>query len=178
MIWKNLKKNCQSKQKFYSVLTGKKLKDKEHEHALNVWNKFENKTMEDYHNLYLKCDILLLADVLDVALKSYALCPSLRVTGLSATGLSWDGTPKLAKIKLELFLDPDMYTFFEKETGSKISEMFNRYYKVNNKYLKSYDTKQDQNMLYTYTTLIYIVMQCLNLFQQVDSNGQILKSLS
>ena len=63
MIWKNLKKNCQSKQKFYSVLTGKKIKDKEHEHALNVWNKFENKTMKDYHNLYLKCDILLLADV-------------------------------------------------------------------------------------------------------------------
>ena len=95
----------------------------------------------------------------------------MRVTGLRATGLSWDGTLKLAKIKLELFLDPDMNTFFEKETRSKISEMFNRYNKVNNEYLKSYDTKKDQNILYTYTTLIYIVMQCLNLFQQADSNG-------
>ena len=25
--------------------------------------KFEMKTMKDYHNLYLKCDVLLLADV-------------------------------------------------------------------------------------------------------------------
>ena len=28
-------------------------------------DKFEMKTMKDYHNLYLKCDILLLADVFE-----------------------------------------------------------------------------------------------------------------
>ena len=27
-------------------------------------NKFEMKTIKDYHDLYLKCDVLLLADVL------------------------------------------------------------------------------------------------------------------
>ena len=36
--------------------------------------------MEDYHNFYLKCDILLLADVFEKfrnkSLKSYGLCPS------------------------------------------------------------------------------------------------------
>ena len=30
-------------------------------HVQKVWNKFETKTMIDYHDLYLKCDILLLA---------------------------------------------------------------------------------------------------------------------
>ena len=38
--------------------------------------------MKDYHDLYLKCDILLLADVLEKfrynSLKNYGLCPSLR----------------------------------------------------------------------------------------------------
>ena len=37
--------------------------DKEYEHALNIWTKIEMKTMKDYHDLYLKCDALLLADV-------------------------------------------------------------------------------------------------------------------
>ena len=42
-----------------------KISDKEYEHVLNVWHKFEMKTMKDYHNLYLKCDILLLAYVFE-----------------------------------------------------------------------------------------------------------------
>ena len=52
-----------SKEKFYSSLTGKKISDKEYDQVFNVWNKFEMKTMKDYHDLYLKCDVLLLADV-------------------------------------------------------------------------------------------------------------------
>ena len=35
----------------------------EYEHVLKVWNKLEMKTMKDYNNSYLKCDVLLLADV-------------------------------------------------------------------------------------------------------------------
>ena len=38
------------------------------------------KTMKDYHDLYLKCDVLLLADVFEKfrnnILKNYRLCPS------------------------------------------------------------------------------------------------------
>ena len=40
----------------------KKVSDKEYEHFLKVWNKFEMKTMKDYHDLYLTCDVLLLED--------------------------------------------------------------------------------------------------------------------
>ena len=35
----------------------------EYKHVLKVWKKFEMKVVNDYHNLYLKCDVLLLADV-------------------------------------------------------------------------------------------------------------------
>ena len=41
------------KEKNYSSLTDRKITDKEYEHVLNVWNKFEMKTMKDYHILYL-----------------------------------------------------------------------------------------------------------------------------
>ena len=40
-----------SKEKFHGLLSGRKITDKEYEHVLNVWNKFEMKTMKDYHNL-------------------------------------------------------------------------------------------------------------------------------
>ena len=43
---------------------------------------------------------------------------------------------KMTKIKLELFLDPDIYIFFEKYTKSGISYISNRYSKANKKYLK------------------------------------------
>ena len=42
---------------------GKKITDKEQENVLNVWNKFGMKTMKYYHDLYLKYEVLLLADV-------------------------------------------------------------------------------------------------------------------
>ena len=56
-------KELPSKEKFYSSLTGKKISSKEYEQVLKVWNKFGMKTMKDYHDLYLKCEVLLLADV-------------------------------------------------------------------------------------------------------------------
>ena len=67
------------------------------------------KTMKDYHDLYLKCDVLLLADI--ISLKNYGLCPS---HYLDAPGLSWDAMLKMTKFKLELITDPDVYIFFEK----------------------------------------------------------------
>ena len=57
------KEQLPSKEKFYSLLTGKKNSDKKYDHVLNVWNIFEMKTVKYYHDLYLKCNILLLADV-------------------------------------------------------------------------------------------------------------------
>ena len=69
-----------SKGKFYSSLTDRKTNEKEYEHVLNVWDKPEMKTMKDYYDLYLKCDVLLLADVFGKfrqnSLKDYGLCSS------------------------------------------------------------------------------------------------------
>ena len=90
MISEILKEDCLSK-KIYSSLTDRKITDKEYEHHLNVWKKFEMKTMKDYHDLYLKCDVLLLADVFkkfrNNSLKNNGLSPS---HYLSALGLHWD----------------------------------------------------------------------------------------
>ena len=47
------------------MLTDRKNTDREYEYVIKVWLKFEMKTMKDYHNLYLKCKFLLLADVFE-----------------------------------------------------------------------------------------------------------------
>ena len=100
------------KEKFFSSLTDSKISDKEYEHVLNVWEKIEMKKMKDYHDLYLKCDILLLADALQKfrnnSSKDYVLCPS---HYLSAPGLSWDAMLKMTKIKLQPIPDPGIYIY-------------------------------------------------------------------
>ena len=103
-ILKSLRKKLPSKEKFYSSLTDRKISDKEYEHVLNVWKKFEMKTMKDYYDLYLKCDVLLLCDLLEIfkndSLKNYRSYPS---HYLSAPGLIWDAMPKRQRLILNLF---------------------------------------------------------------------------
>ena len=61
--FEKIKEKLPNKEKLYSSLTGKKVNNKEYDHVLKVWKKFEMKTMKYYHDLYLKCVVLLLADV-------------------------------------------------------------------------------------------------------------------
>ena len=61
--FKKFKRELTCKENFYSSLKGKKISDKGYKHVLKVWNKFDMKTMKDYHDLYLKRGVLLSADV-------------------------------------------------------------------------------------------------------------------
>ena len=114
------------------------------EHVLKVWNKFEMKTMKDYHDLYLKCEVLMLAVVFEKfrnnSLRNYRLCPSHYLSGPASI---WDAMLNMTKVELELTTDPDMYVLFEKGMRCEVSYISNRFSKANNKYLKYYDSKQE-----------------------------------
>ncbi len=57
-------KQLPSKEEFCLRLN--KVSDEDyHQHAQNVWDVFNMKTMREYHDLYLKSDVLLLADVFE-----------------------------------------------------------------------------------------------------------------
>ena len=80
-----------------------------------IWIMFNIKDMDDYHDHYLKKDILLLADVFErfisTCLKYYELDPC---HYFSSPGLSWDAMLKMTGIELEKISDIDKYLFIEK----------------------------------------------------------------
>ena len=66
------------------------------------------------HDLYMKTDVMLLADVFEgfgkQCLKKYKLDPA---HFLTAPSLSWSACLKLTKVKLELLTDIDMSMFID-----------------------------------------------------------------
>ena len=61
--WKE--KKITPKEAFYSELN-LDIADKDYEHVKKVLEAFEIKNLGEYHDLYLQCDTLLLADVCEI----------------------------------------------------------------------------------------------------------------
>ena len=98
-----------SKEDFYSKLYDEEISDEVYQHAIKVWNTFNCQALQDYHDLYLQTDVLLLADVFEnfrkTCLKHYKLDPCHYYT---APGLAWDACFKETKQEIELLKDYDM----------------------------------------------------------------------
>ena len=90
--------------------------------------------MGDYHNLYLKTDVLLLADVFEnfisTCLDYHALDPCYY---FSSPVLSLGAMLKMTKIELDLISDTDMHLFIEKGMRGGIFYIAKRHSKANNK---------------------------------------------
>ena len=131
------------KEAFHSILNDSDISIEDYMHAQNVWKIFDMKTMRDYHDLYLKSDVLLLSDVFenfrDVCLDNYRLDPIFYYT---APGLAWDACLKITKVELELLTDYDMLMMVEKGIRGGVSMISTRYGKANNPYMKDYDPDQ------------------------------------
>ena len=58
------------KDKFFSSLKDCGISEKEYQRADKVWKVFEIKSLGQYHDLYLTCDVLLLCDVFEKFIKT------------------------------------------------------------------------------------------------------------
>ena len=97
------------KEEFYSKLNDEDITDNDYQHALNVWSTFNCKTIRNYRDLYLKSDVLLLADVFEnfraTCLHHYKLDKAHYYT---SPGLAWDACLKETGQELQLLHDYDM----------------------------------------------------------------------
>ena len=125
------------KEAFYSRLNDEGISDENYAHAREVWETFEMKNLEDYHNLYNPVDVLLLADVFenfrDIYIKNYNLDPAHYYT---APGLAWVAALKVTKVKLELLSNIDMLLMVDMGIRGGVSMISNRYGKANNTWVK------------------------------------------
>ena len=138
------------KEDFTNDLTGEEIKDKDFEFYTSVCETLDIKTLGEYHDLYLKTDVLLLADVFEnfrkMCMDYYELDPC---HYFSAPGLAWDACLKMSEINLELISDVDMYNFIEKGLRGGLSVITHRKATANNKYM---ETMMRINQLFTYHT--------------------------
>ena len=103
--------------------------------AQETWCAFECKTLKDYHDLYLKLDVTLLADIFEnfrtVARSTYGLDPA---HYWSLPGYSWDACLKQTKVELELLTERNaqMYLFIESAIRGGVSMIAHRHAVANN----------------------------------------------
>ena len=133
---------------FYSLLTNEEISESEYAHAQKVWETFGIENMGQYHDLYLKSDVLLLADIFqnfrEINLTNSGLD---RAHYVSSPGLSWDAMLKMTNVKLDLISDVDMQNFIEKGMRGGISTITHRHAVANNKYMKNYDPEKESSYI-------------------------------
>ena len=135
---------------FYSLLTNEEISESEYAHAQKVWETFGIENMGQYHDLYLKSDVLLLADIFqnfrEINLTNSGLDPAHYV---SSPGLSWDAMLKMTNVKLDLISDVDTQNFIEKGMRGGISTITHRHAVANNKYMRkeNYDPEKESSYI-------------------------------
>ena len=130
---------------FYSNLNMSSISEEDYQHAQRVWGEFGIRDLGDYHDLFLRTDVVLLANVFeafrDTCLRHYSLDPANFYT---SPGLAWRTYLKRTGIKLELLTDPDMLLMFERGIRGGITQAVRKYAAANNPYVgDKFDPNED-----------------------------------
>ena len=110
----------------------------DYQHSQKVWKEFGIRNLGDYQDLYLRTDVILLANVFetfrDTCLEHYKLDPAHFYT---SPGLAWKACLRKTRVRLELLTDPDMLLMFECGIRGGITQAVHRYASANNPYMGS-----------------------------------------
>jgi hypothetical protein len=163
------------KELFYSKLNKSHISDDDYAIAVEMFDMLPIKNLKEYTSLYLKLDVLLLADVFEsfrlASLEDYNLDPAQYLT---IPSLSWDASLKRTQVKLDILKDVEILGKFEKNIRGGVSFVAHRYAVANNKYMDNYDpSKPERYIMYFDMNNLYgkEMTECLpqSRFKIVDS---------
>ena len=134
---------------FYSKLNISSISSDDCQHAQRVWKEFRIFSLGEYHDLYLRTDVVLLTNMYeafrDTCLQHYKLDPAHFYT---SPGLAWKACLKHTGIRLELLTDNDMLLMFECGIRGGITQAVRKYAAANNPYMgELYDPTGDTTCL-------------------------------
>ena len=146
---KFLETTLPSQNHFFSTLSGKGITDEQYTQAKTVFNTMGCKTLGDYHDIYLKTDVLLLADIFENFRSScsqkYNLDPA---NFVSTPALSWDAMLNITNQEIGLIHDEETRLFFEpSKRGGIVQAGGQRHAVANNKYMKNYDASTESSFI-------------------------------
>ncbi|XP_073979961.1 uncharacterized protein [Rhodnius prolixus] len=111
-----------AKRYFFNDLTDEPISDSDYQHAQKVWSSFHMNTLQEYTELYLTTDIILLSDIFE----QFRQC---------------------TKVKLDLLTDYDKLLMIESGIRGGITSSVTRHAKANNPYIPGYDPTQPTNYI-------------------------------
>ncbi|XP_063537662.1 uncharacterized protein LOC134747016 isoform X1 [Cydia strobilella] len=174
--WERYNEQCLPPEKcFYSSLSNENVSHEDYEHACLVWKEFNIENLGEYTDLYLKTDVLLLADIYekfrDTCRKNYSLDPAYYLT---APSLTFDAMLLITGVELELIDDFNMLSMIQNGIRGGVCLCPHRQAKANNKYIPGYNPSQpdsyviyiDCNNLYGYSMCQYLPLSNFRFLEQ------------
>ena len=118
---------------FYSKLSMSSVSSDDYQHAQRVWKEFRIHNLGDYHDLYLRTDVVLLTNVYEAfretCLEHYKLDPAHFYT---SPRLTWKACLKCTEMRLKLLTDLAMLLMFEHGIRGGITQVVRKYAAANN----------------------------------------------
>ena len=142
------KKHSPKKEEFFNDLTCQHITKDEYDFAQKVWDRFSCKTFQDYMEIYLLADCLLLCDVFENfrsnCLQQYNIDPCYY---FSAPHFTFDAFLRHSSLTLELLSDINQYLFIIKGIRGGMSMVSKRHAVTNNKYVEGYNSSKSSSFI-------------------------------
>ena len=126
--------------------------DADYAHVKRLCKDFEINYLVKYHDLYVRSNTLLLADVFEdfrnMCFEIYEL-DTAKFFSTTGPGLTWQAAFKKTKVKIDLLTDISMLLMVEKGIRGGICHSIYQYAKANNIYMKDY-TKNKESLYLQY----------------------------